>query len=214
LPGFPIKVRGSGHFTIAGQAMEHESQGLRMHQAVLDAGFDHFQQIRGARARLRERHLNSGIKLCAQFGVVRIDLFTAGPFGRLVAGQTPVDGINSKGKQVVKRFIKRLKSESAFPEEIPVESFHMAQIKNDAVAFRYRAIVHGFSTDYGEKVIGLLASLLQAQRKLMRDFADRSGQGFHEVSPYGWMPCVGQRCIEGSLRSLRTVATRRDPHFH
>jgi len=57
--------------------------------------------------------------------------------------------------------MESLKMESTVAEEIPVESFEVADVEDDAMAFRYRALVERIRPHDGEELVGKGASLSQ-----------------------------------------------------
>jgi hypothetical protein len=49
--------------------------------------------------------------------------------------------------------MKRLQAQEMTCDQIPVERFHMAQIKNQAVPFRNRTVVKRVAADPGEEIV-------------------------------------------------------------
>jgi len=60
-----------------------------------------------------------------------------------------------------------LELEDTVAEEIPVESFEVANVEDEAMAFRYGALVERIRPYDGEELVGKATSLSQALEQFM-----------------------------------------------
>src|SRR5277367_6632205 len=106
-----------------------------------------------------EGHAKAVIEFFAQARIILIHFGPLGPIRGLVRRESTVYRIDPEGEQMIKSLIERAQSKSAFAQQIPVEGFHMSQVKNNTVALWDWAVVHGFAANNGEEIVGLLAGL-------------------------------------------------------
>src|SRR5437588_12871119 len=115
-----------------------------MHQPVLDGGIKHGQKLRMPFSRMFQRPLECRIELRAQPLIVRSDLRTRRPIARLIRGKSAANWIDSKCEKLIEGRIKSAQSEGSLAQKIPVERFHVTQIKNNPMTFGDRPFVERF----------------------------------------------------------------------
>jgi hypothetical protein len=91
--------------------------------------------------------------------VVLFHLRDPWPVAGCVGGQAAPEWVDSKCKELVERRLVRLQPERVM-QQIPVESFEMAEIKDQAVALRNRPAVKRVRREKAEKGIGTRACAL------------------------------------------------------
>ncbi len=77
----------------------------------------------------------------ANLVIVPTNLFESRPVRRLVVRQAPADGVDSKRQQFVELRMERLQVEGVSRQKIPIEGFQVADVENDPVPLRDRALV-------------------------------------------------------------------------
>ncbi len=102
-----------------------------------------------ARRRVRPL-LDCRVECFAQAIVVRFNLGTSWPVAGLIVGQASAYRVDAEGKQPVERGMKPCQTKRALCEEIPVEGFQVAQIKNNPVALGNWPVVNGFGPHNAE----------------------------------------------------------------
>ena len=138
------------HFAFWGKLVQHVGEGFGVHQAVFDGDLEQQAGLRmAARRRLRPL-LDCRVECFAQAIVVRFNLGASWPVAGLIVGQASTYRVDAEGKQPVERGMKARQTKHALREEIPVEGFQVAQIKNNPVALGNRAVVNGFGPDNAE----------------------------------------------------------------
>src|SRR5579863_4542618 len=163
---------------------------------MFDGDFDHREQQRMPLGRIRECACDRSVQFLTQTLVIRIDFFALRPVRRLIRRQSSAHGINPKREQLVECLVERLQSKRSLREQIPVERFNVSNIKNDAVSFRDRAVVHGLFAHDFKQVVGALAGFSQSEVQIVA-YADGAVEGSHAiVLRYVWMPRSPQRCSE------------------
>src|ERR1700756_5708549 len=96
----------SRQFAGVGKAVEQVCESLGVHEAMLDSGLQHFEQLRMAFAGMFQRPFNRAVELIAQAGFVAVHFPAGGPVEWAVRGEAAADGINSKCKKLIERWIK------------------------------------------------------------------------------------------------------------
>src|SRR4029077_10066548 len=89
---------------------------------------------------------------------------------------------DSKREKLIKGRMKRLQPERALRQQVPVESFHVSNIKNNAVPLGNRPIVKRIFPHDAKHLVGARARVYQSGVKAMPD-ADSTGCGSHSFSP-------------------------------
>src|SRR5438128_4180868 len=171
----------SGYFARVGKAVKQIGESLRMHEAMLDRGFQHFQHLRMPFAGVFESGFDCGVKLIAQAGVVAVHFPASRPVERAIGGEAAADRIDAKRKKLIERRIKGAQPERAASEKIPVESLDMAEIENEAVPLRNRPVVKRFLADQRKNFVGAGTRAHQTGLKIVANA--NSGRSSHELSP-------------------------------
>jgi hypothetical protein len=118
-----------------------------MHQPVFDSDIEQAAMFETRKTGIiRSEGAQRGIDRFAQSRVVTLYLLDPGPIFRLVIRQAPVDWVNAEGEELIEIRIERRKSQRS-KQKVPIESFEMAQVKNDTVALGDRAVVECFRPD-------------------------------------------------------------------
>src|SRR5215468_8787691 len=95
-----------------------------------------------------------GIEFIANARIVAVNFAASWPVQRAIRWQTAADGIDAECKKLIEGGIERSKPKSTTAQKIPIESVHMAEIKNQAVAFGDGTIVKSLLADQREDFIG------------------------------------------------------------
>ena len=127
-----------------------------MHESVLES---HVDQLRGG---LR----NQAVQGLAHADLITIHLLPRRPVGGNILGQTAFIGIDSEREEAVEFGVETRRRERPLPDQIPVESLQVAEVKNQAMAFRNRPFVEGIGTDQIEQFVGALSRALQFNHKI------------------------------------------------
>ena len=93
--------------------------------------------IHGAPQSARDRL----IQLALELVVVAIYFFARRPVGWLVGRQAAAYRIDSKGKKLIEGRVKRLQPKGGLCQQILIEGFDVANIKNNAMPLGNRAVV-------------------------------------------------------------------------
>lgn len=181
----PNRLPRAGNFAVNGEAMNHIGEGLGVHETVLDGDFEHGGQLGMTLGWMSERFVDGGIQLAANAGYIAVDFIAPRPIGGSVLGETAVNGIDAEGEESIEGALKRREAKRAVAEQVPVESFNVAEIKNDAMAFGNGAIVNRLFANDLEQLIRARASLLQA--------------GLQGVTGTCWTRYNGHGCFDSSL---------------
>src|SRR4051794_39076925 len=88
-----------------------------------------------------QRARNRMIQLALQSLGISIYFFVFWPVRWLVGRQASANRIDSKSKKLIECGVKGLQAKRALRQQIPVESFNVPNIKNDAMAFGNRPII-------------------------------------------------------------------------
>jgi len=156
-------------FAVVRKAMEQVGERFRVHEAVLDCGFEHFQKLWVALAGMFERGVDGRIHFFAKAGVVMVDFAARGPVERAIIREASTDWVNAEGEEVIERRIEGAQTEGSTAEEVPVERLDVAQIKNEAMAFGYGAVVDGVFTDERKNFVGTSARMDEPGLKIIAD---------------------------------------------
>src|SRR6266849_2929839 len=143
--------------------MKHVSQRLCVHETMLDRDVQEGFERRPSR-RLILRELNSckrRIELPADSIFVLNDSRDRRPFFRRVRGQAAADRVDPKGEKFVEPRRERIQSRGVFAEEVPIECFQMAQVKNDTMPFRNWTLIQRIRSYDLEERVGIFAGLEQ-----------------------------------------------------
>src|SRR5262249_2749986 len=100
----------SGSLAFVGKAMKQVSESFRVHEAVLDRGFEHFEQLRMSFARMVQRRFDCGIELIADACVVTLHVATRRPVEWTVGGKTSADRIDAECEELIEGRIERTES--------------------------------------------------------------------------------------------------------
>src|SRR5215471_8662365 len=109
------------------------------------------------------------------------DFHDGWPLFGLVGGEFASDRIDPEGEDLVETRRERLQRKQMLAKEIPVESLQVAQVENDPVTFRDRALVQRILTNNLKQAIRVRARIQQASTEL-RDFAE-TALGHHGHCP-------------------------------
>src|SRR5262249_29188805 len=91
-----------------------------------------------------QRALDRAVQFVAQTAIVTLHLGKLGPVCRSILGQPAVDRIDAERKKLVELPLEGLQAKCAFSEQVPIKGFDVADVKNDAVPFRNRTVIHSF----------------------------------------------------------------------
>jgi hypothetical protein len=105
---------------------------------------------------------NGMIQLALQSLGISIYFFAFRPVRRLVGRQASANGIDSKSKKLIKCGVKGLQAKRSLRQQIPVESFNVPNIKNDAMALGNRPIIQRVFPYDTEHVVRSFARAYQA----------------------------------------------------
>ena len=108
---------------------------------MLYGHFQHFRQLRMPVQWASQRARNSLIQLVLQSFGIEIHFVALRPIRRLVCRQAAADRIDAKRKKLIEERMKRLQAKGALPEQIPIESFDVSDIKNDAMPLGDRPVI-------------------------------------------------------------------------
>jgi hypothetical protein len=111
-----------------------------VHQPVLDG---HVQQLIG-------HVFQQLVEFLADPAVVPLHLCQPRPISWLVGWQFPRRRIDAEGKKPVKSRVKRGHVQRVARDQVPIEGFHVAHIKEDAMALRDGPLVKGIGPDAAE----------------------------------------------------------------
>src|ERR1700741_562177 len=78
--------------------------------------------------------------------------------------------------------MKRLQAKGPLREQVPIEGFHMPDVKNNAVPLGDRPIVNSFFANDTEHFVGAFTCVYEAVGKIVTD-ADSTSGGSHACSP-------------------------------
>ena len=81
---------------------------------------------------------------------------SAGQSDRLVGGKLAGRRIDAEGEQAVEFRLEGAQVECIPADQVPIEGFQMAEIKDDAMAFRDGALIERVGTDEPEQFVGPL----------------------------------------------------------
>src|SRR5690348_1436246 len=149
-----------------------------MHQAMLNR---HIEQgpIGNQSRQFLARRAQCRIDFLADSRVVLADFLRFRPRRRGLIRQLPVHRVDSEREQHVEFRMKTRQLESAAPEKIPVEGLHVAEIKNQPVAFGNRALVQRAFAQQGKHAVRFAPRFREPrlqQRKRLRQHL-RRGHG-------------------------------------
>jgi hypothetical protein len=118
-----------------------------MHQSVFDGSFEHHPQLGVPFRRPSQGSIDGCIEFLTQPPIIALDFLPLRPVGRLVRGQTTLHRIDSEGKQLIESWMKRLQAKDSMCQQIPIEGFDVSKVKNYAMTFGNRPLVHGLVKD-------------------------------------------------------------------
>src|ERR1700679_2691374 len=99
------------------------------------------------------------------------------PVGWLIRRKSAFDGIDTEGKKTVKFGMKALQPEHVFVEQITVDGFEVTHIKDDAVTFWDRTLVHRIRADDLKEFVTAPTGVQEAFEQFVRNSdIGRSGQ--------------------------------------
>jgi len=155
-----------------------------MHQAMLNGYMEHLQQVRMTLFRALQRMLYGMVEFFAHALIVAPDFLQRGPITRGVDRQSAANRINSESKELIEERVEGAQTERATGKEVPVKSFQVAYIKNDAVSLGDRSVVQSLLANHLEKLIGSRASFEEASMKIVTDADSSGGECSHSVYPF------------------------------
>jgi hypothetical protein len=145
-----------------------------MHQPVLDGHFEHGCQLRMSIGGAAQSMTNNLVQLALQSVIVAIDFVTIGPIRWLIGWQASANRVNAKRKKLIERRMKRLQPKSPLPQQVPIESFHVPDVKNNPMALGDRPIVNRIFANDSKNFVCASSSVYEASVKVMPD-ADSTG---------------------------------------
>src|SRR6202162_2754226 len=141
------------------------------------------------------RPRNRRVQVAAQPLIVLLDFLARRPVSGLIRRQAAAHRVDAKRKEVIKGRMKRLQPERALRQQVPIESFHVSNIKNNAMPFGDWPVVERLFPHHSEYFVGARACAQQAGVKVIAG-ADSSGAGSHVVFPSDWMRLPRERYLK------------------
>src|SRR5262249_31194257 len=120
------------------QPMQHVRKGLGVHKPMLDCD---------PKELVMRRVVQAAIHRLAHVAVVLQYLSFTRPVAGFIIRKVSGSGINAKCKQPIEFFLTGIHCEWTGTYEIPVKSFEMPEVENDAVSLGNRTIVKSFGSN-------------------------------------------------------------------
>src|SRR5579864_5326855 len=123
--------------------MQHLGQGLGVHQAMLNRNLQKKVQRKflGSKHFARHSAFQAFIQSTTQTRHVVAYFGNRRPILWEIRGQPATNGVNAECKQAIEIGTNTFDVQGALPQKIPIESLQMANVENDAMALRDRAVV-------------------------------------------------------------------------
>jgi hypothetical protein len=93
---------------------------------------------------------NSLVQLALQSLIVSIDFFPLRPIRWLVGRLSAVNRVNPKRKKLIEQRMKRLQPKRPLPQQVPIESFHVSDVKNNPMPLGDGPVVQRIFAHYAE----------------------------------------------------------------
>ena len=140
--------------------MEHVREGFGVHQTMFNRDFEN-QSILEIFGSFKVSFFEEIVDRPSDAQVICVDLGDNWPVRRRVAGQSTVDRIYSKCKEVIKRLVKRVQTQRGPCQKVPVECFEVSKIKNDSVPFNDRPFIDRLRVQHRKECVRQGAGLLK-----------------------------------------------------
>src|SRR6266849_4645878 len=162
---------------------------------MLDCHFQHGRQLRMTIGRTTQRANNRLIQLTLQSLVIPVDFIALWPVRWLIRRQAATHWIDPECEKLIERRMKRLQPECPLRQQIPIEGFHVPNVKNNPMPLGNWPVVQRVLAYYAEQFICAFACVYQAGVKVMPD-ADSASRGSHAFSPPTWMRLPVRRFVK------------------
>src|SRR6267154_350577 len=149
---------------------------------MFDCHFQHRCQLRMAIRRAPQRANNGLIQLALQLLIVVVNFTAFWPIRRLIRRQSATHWVDPECEKLIESRMKRLQPKRTLRQQIPIEGFHVPNVKNNPMPLGDRPVVNRVFAYYAEQFVGAFAGIYKASVKVMPD-ADSASRGSHACFP-------------------------------
>ena len=182
--GFPRHFFRATNLFICRQPVQHVGERFGVHQAMLNGHVEHLHQMGMALFGARKGMFDGAIEFFTDARVVARYFLARRPVFGLVFRQAATDRIDAEGKESIEGRMEGPQPEGALREQVPVEGFDMAQVKNNAMPLWNGPVVQCLFLDQLEKFVGSRAGFQQAGMKIVTDADSGGSECSHGVAPF------------------------------